>query len=141
MMRKVTTLLRIVPMAVTMGTIFFLSHQPGDSLSLPEMPGMDKVAHMAAYGFLAATILVAFSDRQRHTIPKRVLWLTMSFCALYGISDEFHQSFIPGRSSSFFDVLADCAGAGVTCALWFRWRKRIAKMASWKDFFGTFLAK
>jgi len=141
MMQNVATLLRMVPMAVAMGTIFFLSHQPGDSLSLPEIPGMDKVAHMAAYGFLAATILVALSDRQKHTRPKRVLWLTVLFCVLYGISDEFHQSFIPGRSSSFFDVLADSGGAALTCALWYRWRKRIAQIASWKDCFGAFLAK
>ena len=32
---KVTTALRMVPMIVVMGTIFLLSHQPGDSLSLP----------------------------------------------------------------------------------------------------------
>lgn len=141
MMHRATTLLRMVPVVVAMGTIFFLSHQPGDSLSLPEIPGMDKVAHMAAYGFLAATLLVAFSDEQKQTKPKRVLWFTVLFSVLYGISDEFHQSFIPGRSSSFFDVLADCAGATLTAALWFRWRKRIAMIGSWKDCFSAFLAK
>jgi VanZ family protein len=141
MMQKATTFLRMVPAAVAMGTIFFLSHQPGDSLSLPEIPGVDKVAHMAAYGFLAATLLVAFTDQQKNTRPKRVLWLTVLLCVLYGISDEFHQSFVPGRSSSFLDVLADCAGAVITSAIWFRWRKRIAMIGSWKDYFSAFLAK
>lgn len=141
MMQKATTFLRMVPAVVAMGTIFFLSHQPGDSLSLPEIPGVDKVAHMAAYGVLAATLLVAFSDQQKNTRPKRVLWLTVLLCVLYGISDEFHQSFVPGRSSSFLDVLADCAGAVITSVLWFRWRKRIAMIGSWKDCFSAFLAK
>lgn len=141
MMQKAATLLRMVPAAVVMGTIFFLSHQPGDSLSLPEIPGVDKVAHMAVYAFLAATLLVAFSDEQKATRPKRVVWLTVLLCALYGISDEFHQSFIPGRSSSFLDVLADGTGAAITSALWYRWRKKIAKIASWKDCFSAFLAK
>jgi uncharacterized protein YfiM (DUF2279 family) len=141
MMQKAAPLLRMVPVAVTMGIIFFLSHQPGDSLSLPEIPGMDKVAHLAAYAFLAATLLIAFGDGQRHIRPKSVLWLTVLLCVLYGISDEFHQSFVPGRSSSFFDVLADCAGATLTSALWFRWRKRIAMIGSWKDCFSAFLAK
>jgi VanZ family protein len=131
----------MVPAAVAMGTIFFLSHQPGDSLSLPEIPGVDKVAHMAVYAFLAATLLVAFSDEQKKTRPKRVVWITVLLCLLYGISDEFHQSFVPGRSSSFFDVLADCAGAIIASVLWFRWRKRIAKIGSWKDCFSAFLAK
>lgn len=138
---KTVTLLRMVPVVVAMGTIFFLSHQPGNSLSLPEIPGVDKVAHMAAYGFLAATMLLAFSDELKCTRPKRVLWLTVLLCLLYGISDEFHQSFVPGRSSSFFDVLADGAGAALTSALWYRWRRRIAKIDCWKDFFGAFLAK
>ena len=141
MMPKAATLLRMVPVAVAMGTIFFLSHQPGDSLSLPEIPGVDKVVHMAAYGFLAATMLVAFSDQQKNTGPKRVVCLTVLLCVLYGISDEFHQSFIAGRSCSFFDVLADCAGAALTTALWYRWRKRIAMIGSWKESFSAFLAK
>ena len=50
MNRKVAAVLRIVPMIFVMGTIFFLSHQPGDQLSLPPLPGLDKLAHLAAYG-------------------------------------------------------------------------------------------
>ena len=34
----------------------------------------------------------------------------------YGITDEFHQSFVPGRSSSEWDVLADSVGVGVVVA-------------------------
>ena len=38
---------------------------------------------------------------------------------LYGISDEAHQAFVPGRYPDRFDVLADCVGAtlAVTLAL------------------------
>jgi VanZ family protein len=141
MMQHVATLLRLVPVAVAMGIIFFLSHQPGDSLSLPRIPGIDKVAHMVVYAFLAATILASFSDEQKHAKPKRVLWLTVLLCLVYAISDEFHQSFVLGRTSSFFDVFADCTGATLTSVLWFRWRKRIARIGSWKNCFSTFLAK
>ena len=41
---KVTAVLRMVPMLTVMGTIFFLSHQTGDSLSLPPLPGLDKIS-------------------------------------------------------------------------------------------------
>lgn len=125
MNRKVTAALRMVPMAITMGTIFFLSHQPGDSLPLPSLPGLDKLAHMSIYGILAGTILFAFSDHQKNTRTGKVILLTVIFCLLYGISDEFHQSFVPGRTASVYDLLADGTGAVIVCALWARWRKRL----------------
>jgi uncharacterized protein YfiM (DUF2279 family) len=117
-------MLRMVPMVFTMGTIFFLSHQTGDQLSLPAIPGLDKLGHMVIYGILAGTILFAFSEKQKNTRSRRVMLFTVAFCILYGISDEIHQSFIPGRFVSIYDVFADCAGATAACALWSWLRKR-----------------
>ncbi len=125
MKRKVTAALRMVPMIIVMGTIFFLSNQTGESLSLPSIPGIDKFAHMIAYGVLAGTVLFAHNEQQRNRRPWRVMVLTMVFCLLYGISDEFHQSFIPGRTVSVYDLLADCSGAAMSCIFWARWRQRI----------------
>ena len=116
----------MVPMAVVMATIFMLSHQPGDSFTLPPLPEIDKLAHMTVYGVLAATVLFAFGEQRRREHARRVLLLTLLFCLLYGISDEYHQSFVPGRSVSAYDVLADCCGAAMTCIFWLRWRKRSA---------------
>lgn len=125
MNRKMTGVLRMVPLAAAMGTIFFLSHQPGDRLALPFFPGIDKIAHMMVYGILAGTAFFAFSAHQKNTRPQRVMVLTVVFCLFYGISDEFHQSFVPGRSASVFDVLADGGGAVMACYFWARWRKRM----------------
>jgi VanZ family protein len=130
MRQKVTALLRMVPMIVVMGTIFFLSNQPGDSLSLPPIPGIDKLAHMIAYGVLAGTVLFAHNNEQRHRRPRRVMVFTVIFCLLYGISDEFHQSFIPGRTASVYDLFADCGGAAMSCLFWTRWRQRIPVIRS-----------
>jgi VanZ family protein len=38
------------------------------------------------------------------------LWLVALAVMLYGISDEFHQYFVPGRSVDVYDVLADALG-------------------------------
>ncbi len=116
----------MVPLAVAMGTIFILSHQPGDRLSLPSFPGMDKIGHMVIYGTLALTAIFAFTGQLKDTRPQRILFLTLVFCLFYGISDEFHQSFIPGRSASVLDVLADCGGAAMVGLLWAKWRRRIS---------------
>ena len=110
--------LRIVPVVIIMGTIFLLSHQPGDTLPLPAFPGSDKVAHMIAYAALAATVLWFFGKEGIKNQKTTIFW-TVLFCLCYGISDEFHQSFIPHRSVSGLDVLADTAGAALIAALWF----------------------
>jgi VanZ family protein len=105
-------------MAVVMGTIFLLSHQAGDTLHLPTFPGSDKVAHMTAYAILALTVVWFWGKRGLEKKKMTILW-TVCFCFLYGLSDEFHQSFIPNRSVSGWDILADVTGAAVIAALWF----------------------
>ncbi|NOR25600.1 MAG: hypothetical protein GQ542_14680 [Desulforhopalus sp.] len=124
MNRQMIAIIRMVPLTLVMGTIFFLSHQPGDSLTLPLLPGSDKLAHMLAYGVLAGTVLFALSEHQKNTKPRIVMVFTVAFCLFHGLSDEFHQSFIPGRTASVYDLVADCAGAAMACALWAKWRKR-----------------
>jgi VanZ family protein len=49
--------------------------------------------------------------------------LVVLFCLLYGISDEFHQSFIPDRMPSILDLIADTAGAAVVVLIWYVMRK------------------
>jgi hypothetical protein len=109
-------------MIVVMGTIFFLSHQSGDNLDLPsfflaDFPGADKLAHMIAYGGLALTVLWFFGEKGLEN-PGRTTFLTVLFCLLYGISDEYHQSFIDFRTVSIFDVLANTVGAFCCSLLW-----------------------
>ncbi len=114
--------LRSVPVICVMGTIFFFSHQPGDTLSLPSIPGIDKLAHMIVYGILAASLLFAFT----HSLVERsrviAMVLTVGICFFYGVFDEYHQSFIAERFPSAFDLLADVVGAIVFCLIW-NWRK------------------
>lgn len=102
-----------------MGTIFFLSHQTGDSLHLPSFPGADKLAHMLAYGVLAVTVLWFFGKNGTVRM-RRTAQLTVVLCLVYGLTDEFHQSFIPLRSVSGLDILADTAGAAVIAITWYR---------------------
>lgn len=137
MNRMVKIMLRMVPMVITMGTIFFLSHQTGEQLSLPAIPGVDKLGHMIVYGILAGTILFAFSENQKRTKPRNVMVFTVLFCILYGITDEIHQSFIPGRFVSIYDIFADGAGASVACVLWIWLRRK----GFFINFFGVFFAK
>ena len=109
--------IQLVPVTLVIGTIFFLSHQSGDNIYLPSFPGADKLAHMFAYGTLALTVLWYFGKKGLSKPRYTVVW-TVLFCLFYGISDEYHQSFIPFRSVSVFDIFADTAGAIFVSLIW-----------------------
>ena len=81
---------------------------------LPEtLPNLDKLVHMSEYALLAAL----FARAVRHTSQREwhlLIWvMAIFFVAFYGITDEFHQSFVAGRSSDLADWLA---GMTATCA-------------------------
>ncbi|MBI4791272.1 MAG: VanZ family protein [Deltaproteobacteria bacterium] len=114
-------LFRFLPMTAVMGLIFLLSHTPGDSLP-PALPGLDKVCHAIAYGTLAASCLYALHPVRGKTSFFRLGAAVVFFCFLYGLTDEFHQSFIPGRSPSGLDIVADTAGAALVVFIRHRWR-------------------
>jgi len=108
-------------MAIVMGMIFYLSHQPGDFSYLPEFIGVDKLLHVIAYGSLAATLLYGLDPMTKSSSRALTAAGVVFFCILFGISDEYHQSFIPGRSVSAWDVAADGLGALLVVAWWLKW--------------------
>ena len=117
--------LRLLPVTLVMGSIFFLSHQPGNSFSLPKIENIDKLLHCLLYAVLGLAALWALSPQFRQKRPVLAAVGIVLFCLFYGITDEFHQSFIPGRSCDVFDVMADASGGvlAVICGWgWRRWR-------------------
>lgn len=119
--------LRFVPMLMVMGTIFYLSDQPDLPVVGFIFPFADKLAHISIYAILAATILFGFPASYRAKHPVSVCCITLAVCAAYGISDEFHQSFVPGRMVSGADLLADVIGSCVILLVWTRRQHRLGK--------------
>jgi VanZ family protein len=78
----------------------------------PMFPMKDKVLHLAAYGLLAVLVVRAcrltWPDRLS---PKQLLVIGVVFATLYGVSDEFHQSFVAARSADALDGIADFIGS------------------------------
>ncbi len=103
--------LRYSPLLAVMGGIFFFSHQPGGSLPLPPVPGLDKVLHALAYAVLAAAALHACPAPAGRRAGRCHGVMVVLFCVLFGAGDEIHQSFIPARTATAGDLLADAAGA------------------------------
>jgi VanZ family protein len=86
---------------------FWVSHQPGSSLDLPEIPHIDKVFHAGAYSVLGIALGLWGCWHRPRPFPKTV-GLTVGI--LYGILDEIHQSFIPLREAGWADAVADAVG-------------------------------
>ena len=103
---------RRLPAPLVALAIFVLSAQP--SVPLPKgVFGADKIAHFIAYGVLAAAIALWPSRGAWRARPFRTAILVFALAALYGATDEFHQSFVPGRDMSAYDLLADAIGAAL----------------------------
>jgi VanZ family protein len=88
-----------------------------------------KSAHFCSYGLLSAFAFFSwratFPALRRWTFRWAALGLLTGFAA--GSLDEFHQSFVPSRTSTFHDVLIDTAGAlffQIAIAVWLRRKKR-----------------
>lgn len=76
-------------------------------------PFIRKVAHGTVYFVLA--VLVMFALFTKPVSFERNMLITIIVCFIYSLSDEYHQTFIPGRSGMFIDCLIDTLGAVIGC--------------------------
>jgi VanZ family protein len=90
-----------------------------------------KTGHFVGYGTVGLTFLRAWlctlgrrTQPSLHTWRLRAIGLAIACAALVAAGDEFHQSFLPGRTGTPVDVLLDTCGACVLCLLVWRVRFR-----------------
>jgi VanZ family protein len=99
------------PVVLALAYEFYLSSQSSlPALPLSDiLPNFDKAEH-AVYFFLTGLLAVR-AARYGETWSSRETAAILLFGALvWGVLDEFHQSFVPGRSVEAGDVAADVAG-------------------------------
>ena len=109
-------LLPWIPALVWAAAIYLVSGR--SSVPVPGVTGADKVLHFGAYALLGLLLAFAAHRSALHPAVAAVLG------ALYGASDEFHQSFVPGRSPDIRDWVADALGVCFAVYLYTRWRAR-----------------
>lgn len=102
------------PAIAYMALIWVLSSlELGGVSLLRHFPFGDKGVHFIEYGGLGFLVAhAAMRTWPRHQ-PMRTLALAVFVTALWGLLDEIHQAFVPGRSSEALDLVADGAGAVV----------------------------
>jgi len=98
-----------LPVILYATLIFYFSSIPGERI--PQLfQGDDILAHITEYFIFALLLSRAFKAyliKQGYLV--RLLWVLI-VGVLYAVSDEFHQSFVPGRTASFFDLSMDSIG-------------------------------
>ncbi len=97
-----------LPSFAVMVAIFTASSLPGKDVPLPDFFGSDKVAHLSAYALLGIALRWRF--RLRACRNQGWEWPTLAIGWAFGLSDELHQVFIPGRMAGMDDWLADALG-------------------------------
>jgi VanZ family protein len=99
------------PPILYMAAIFWMSSRSNPLPGLDLSGGRDKVAHAAAYAVLGLLLArAAFrSWPERGLVSMSALGAGLA--AIYGVLDEVHQSFVPGRHATVGDVIADAVGA------------------------------
>ncbi|MCX8008961.1 MAG: VanZ family protein [Patescibacteria group bacterium] len=105
-----------MPVIAWMGCIFFLSSQQRVSVSDSSMINFMffKSLHVIEYGILF--ILTRRAIKYGTNIQEaRINVYSFIFTTLYGITDEFHQRFVPTREGTIRDVIIDILGA---CLAW-----------------------
>lgn len=116
--RKVATLIFLwLPVTVYMAIIFCFSSIPGSKI--PHVFAFqDVAAHLLIYAVLGFFVKRALTGSGISGSPVKLIVATVIFAVAYGIIDEFHQSFVPGRAATVSDVFIDGAGSligGLLC--------------------------
>lgn len=117
-----------LPVLVYCAAIFVQSSLP-TTRHLPQWPHLDKLLHAAAYALLGFLFFRALSGGRLAGSRNLSLILSIIFTGLYGLSDEMHQSFVPGRTAEAADALADLVGGFLGAGCGWLWLKRIDKTA------------
>ena len=117
-----------VATVVWMGLIFYLSSLPGvmpddvNAHPIEAVVGYGRggfrsyVGHIVLYGVLAALIQAVLWG---WNLGLRVRWMIIAAitASLFGVTDEYHQSFVVGRDASGLDLLVDTAAATMSAIL------------------------
>jgi VanZ family protein len=117
--------LYVFPLLGYAALIFYGSSQSRWFFAPPEFFSSDKIYHLLEYGIFGVLLARVFEEYGFPPSFKKKMIGVLSVSFLYGLSDEFHQWFVPGRCATFGDLLADNLGGGIGGLIFFRYKEMV----------------
>jgi VanZ family protein len=101
-----------VPLIIYWIILFTATSLP--AANLPSVAISDKIKHFGAFFGLSVLLSLTLLYQNKNLLFKNYfLAAALVISSIYGLLDEIHQSFVPGRNSEFLDWVADSLGAAV----------------------------
>lgn len=115
--QRLPLLLRAVLPLCWVAWLWWLSSQQ----QLPDLGGrigglLHNAAHVPAYALLGALLFLMLPAATRHRVAVAIV-----AASAYGLADEIHQHFVPGRVCDPYDIASDTMGAAIACC-WLGWQ-------------------
>ncbi|HUE75358.1 MAG TPA: VanZ family protein [Chloroflexota bacterium] len=110
--RRAFHFVRWLPALVWMGFIFYWSSQsvlPIDGYDYSTL--LHRISHFGAYSILALLLVIGTGSSVRGLLAAFII------ASLYGVTDEIHQSFVPGRSGRLEEVVLNTVSAAVAVVM------------------------
>lgn len=105
--------------------IFIASSIPSNRIPNFLFKYLDKPIHILIFGVLGVLVYRALEpDSQRDRYTMKTALMTFGIVLCYGIIDEFHQGYTPGRSVDLYDLMADAVGGILAVIVIYLWRRR-----------------
>lgn len=100
-----------LPVLLWVGVLLFLSSRAQHEFPKFDIPHLDKAVHFVLYFIFSFLIARLLYHRYFSTKPLVAIAIAVGFASVYGVCDEYFQTFAPGRAVEFFDIVADILGA------------------------------
>ena len=109
--------------------IFIASSLPAPTPAPGTVPVGDKALHALEYGLFTLLLAAATSTVRNPRVSSRAALIAFAVAALYGLTDELHQTFVPSRVGDSLDFVWDVVGAAVAATTFHVWRSRVSRAA------------
>jgi VanZ family protein len=108
------------PLIAYCAFVYIQSSYPAPE-SLPSFDFSDKLYHFAGYALMGILFYRAYQTLPIKDNTSLLILLSMISAALYGASDELHQSFVPYRDGNLLDAVADALGGVGGVYVYYLW--------------------
>jgi VanZ family protein len=109
-----------LPLIAYCAFVYIQSSYPSPE-SLPSFDFSDKLYHFAGYALMGILFYRAYVTLPIKDNTSLLILFSMISAALYGLSDEIHQSFVPYRDGNLLDAVADALGGVVGVYVYYLW--------------------